>query len=424
MHGRRHFLQRAAQAGLGLTALPLACAPVGSTSRSLAAPADPDFWDRVRDHYPMTREQAYLNAGGLGPASTRVLEAAWRATVEQQTIVEHGHERLEAVRETVAAFLGAAPAEIAFMRNATEGNSTISSGLELRPGDEVIFESHAHPGGAFAWLSRQKRDGICVKVFKPDPTSAAGNVERIEALLTPRTRVIQVSHITAPTGIRMPVLEVAALAAERGIWFHIDGAQSAGLIPVDLEATGCDSYATSGHKWMGAPHGTGLLYVRHDRQDEVWPTEVGAYSADDAAFLHPERFEYVPDARRYEPGTRDTASIVGLGEAVALLTDIGMERVAARASFLAQYLQRSLRQIPGVGILTPADPALSAGITTLKADRVPFRELYAAYRAAQMRCRIVTEQGLDAVRVSTHLFNSEEECDRVVAVTRDALARV
>ncbi len=423
MHGRRQFLQRAAQVGIGLAAAPLACAPAPRTAAALAASTDADFWDAVRDLYPMTRERAYLNTGGLGPAPYPVLDAVQRATTEQQTIVEHNHERLEAVREATAAFFGATAAEIAFTRNATEGNSTISSGLDLRAGDEVIFESHAHPGGSFAWLSRQKRDGIRVKIFEPDPTSADGNVERIAALITPRTRVIQVSHITAPTGIRMPVEAIAALAAERGIWFHIDGAQSAGLVPVDLHAIGCDSYATSGHKWMGAPHGTGVLYVRHDRQSEVWPTEVGAYSAAEDDLDHPERFTLVPDAHRYEPGTRDTASIVGLGEAVAFLTEIGMERIAARAQHLAQYLQRGLRAIPGVEILTPTDPALAAGITTLRTDRVPRDQLYAAYGEAHLRCRIVNEQGLDAVRVSTHLFNSEAECDRVVAATRDALAK-
>ncbi len=421
MPGRRHFLRRAAL-GLGLAAVPAGCA-LGPASRVLPAATDPDFWDRVRDLYPMTRDRTYLNTGGLGPAPHPVLDAVRRATMEHQTIVEHGHGEIEAVRESAAAFFGAAPSEIAFMRNATEANSTVASGLELEPGDEVIFESHAHPGGAVPWLSRQARDGIRVKLFEPDPTSAAGNLERIEALITPRTRVVQVSHITAPTGIRMPVPSIAVLAAERGIWFHIDGAQSAGLVPVDLHGIGCDSYATSGHKWLGAPHGTGLLYVRRDRQDEVWPTESGAYSVAEMDLDRPGQVEYVEDARRYEPGTRDTASIIGFGEAVSFLTEIGMARVADRASALAQRLQRGLREIPGVDILTPAEPGLSAGMTTLKTARVPYDQLYARYSEAQMRCRIVTERGLDAVRVSTHLFNSEAECDRVVAVTRDALAR-
>lgn len=428
MSGRRHFLQRTAQAGLGLAAAPFVrpavAEPAAAEARPLALPPPdrPDFWDLVRDLYPMTRERVYLNTGGLGPAPYPVLDVVERATTAQQTIVEHQHELLDEIRGPVAAFFGAAPAEVAFMRNATEGNATVASGLDLRAGDEVIFESHAHPGGAFAWLSRQKRDGIRVKIFEPDPTSAAGNLERIAELVTPRTRVIQVSHITAPTGIRMPVEAIAAFARERGLWFHVDGAQSAGLIPVDLHAVGCDSYATSGHKWLGGPHGTGLLYVREDRLDDVWPTEIGAYSAANEEVCLPDVFDFVPTAQRYEPGTRDTAGLFGFAAAVAFLDEIGIDRVAARAQHLAQYLQRGLRALPGVTVLTPADPALSAGMTTLKADRVPYDRLYARYTDAGMRCRIVTERGLDAVRVSTHLFNSEAECDRVVAATRDALA--
>ncbi len=419
MRGRRYFLQRAAQAGLGLAAAPFVRSAAARQVATLPSPDRADFWDLVRDLYPMTRERAYLNTGGLGPAPYPVLDAAERARTEQQTIVEHGHEQLEEIRGPVAAFFGAKAEEIAFTRNATEGNSTIACGLDFRPGDEVIFESHAHPGGAFAWMSRQKHDGIRVKIFEPDPTSAAGNLERIAALITPRTRVIQVSHLTAPTGILMPVDEIAKLARERDLWFHIDGAQSAGQVPFDLHAIGCDSYATSGHKWLCGPHGTGLLYVREDRLDAVWPTEVGAYCESEARL--PDLFEYAPTARRYEAGTRDTASLLGLAEAVAFLDEIGIDRVAARAHELGQYLQRGLRAIPGVTVLTPSDPTLSAGMTTLKTDRVPYDRLNQHYDEAHMRCRIVTERGLDAVRISTHIFNNEAECDRVIAVTRDAL---
>jgi selenocysteine lyase/cysteine desulfurase len=419
MTGRRHFLQRAGQATLGLSLLPLAC----RTSAALPAPDAPGFWQAVRALYPMTDERTYFNTGGLGPASRRVLDAVAEATREQQEIVETRHDLLDAARGPVAAFLGAKTEEIAFMRNATEGNATIASGLDLRPGDEVIFESHAHPGGSFAWLARQQRDGIVVKIFEPDPASAAGNVERIAALMTPRTRVVQVSHITAPTGIVMPVQQIADLARERGCWFHVDGAQSAGQIPVDLGAIGCDSYATSGHKWLGGPRGTGVLFAREDRLDAVAPTEVGAHSADDEAVMLPDRFSFVPTAQRFEPGTRDTASVVGLAAAVALFEEIGFDRIAARAKHLGTVLHERLAALPGVTVLTPSEPALRAGMVTFRTDRVPYRELFALYQERyRMRCRPVSERGLDAVRVSTHLFNSEAECDRLVAATRELLA--
>ena len=309
MQRRRDFLKAASHAALGLSL----GRPTGSDHAqpvALPSPDGPDFWRAVRAAYPLTHERVYLNTGGLGPAPYPVLDAMHRTVLELQTISETGHERIEAGRAPMAAFLGAEPAEIAFLRNATEGNSTISSGLALEAGDEVVFESHAHPGGAYPWLNRQKQDGIRVKLFEPDPTSAAGNLERIERLITPRTRVIQVSHVTAPTGIRMPVEEIAALAHDHGCWFHIDGAQSAGMIPVNLHATGCDSYATSGHKWLGGPHGTGVLYVRAERLDEVRPTEVGAYS-DDGDVRLPDRFEYNPAAQRYEPALHEGCGLGG-----------------------------------------------------------------------------------------------------------------
>lgn len=409
--GRRAFLRQVlgtAAGGLMLPALP-------------ASGRDDDFWRFVRAQYPLTTERAYLNAGGLGPAPYPVLQAVHRTTLAQQALSESGHELIEAAREPVARFFGVQPEEVAFTRNATEGNAIVAAGLDLAPGDEVIFESHAHPGGSLPWLNRQKQGGIRVRVFEPDAASAEGNVARVRALITPRTRVLQVSHVTAPTGIHMPLPGLAALAREHGLWFHVDGAQAAGMFAVDVAVIGCDSYAASGHKWLGAPHGTGFLYVRADRLDAVRPVMAGAYT--DAHYTLPDVFAYHPTARRYEYGTRDAAQVVGLAAAVAFMGEIGMERVGARGQHLARYLQDRLRALDGVTVLTPADPDLSASITTFKTDRVPYDAFYRyLLQEHRLRCRVVTEQSLDALRVSTHVFNSEAECDRVVDATRALLA--
>jgi selenocysteine lyase/cysteine desulfurase len=378
----------------------------------------------VRAQYPLSYARTYLNTGGLGPASYPVLDVVQRTTMELQSMSETGHRKIEESRAPVAAFFGVAPVEVAFMRNATEGNATIASGLlTMQAGDEVIFESHAHPGGAIPWMNRQKQQGIKVKIFEPDPTSAEGNLQRIADLITPRTKVIQISHVTAPTGIRLPVKAIAELAHEHDCWFHIDGAQSAGMITFDVKDLDCDSYATSGHKWMGAPHGTGVLYIREDRLDEVAPTEVGAYSDAGAdGYDLPDVFEYNPTAQRYEPGTRDATKALGVAASVAFLEQIGMQRIADYGQGLARYLQGQLRQIDGVTVLTPEDPALSASITTFKTSTVPYDELYRFFaQEFQLRCRIVTERGLDALRVSTHIFNNKADCDRVVEATRAVL---
>lgn len=425
MNTRRQFLKKVGRGTAALAAGPL----LGGARPDAPWPPpvgvdDDDFWKLVRAQFPLTHERTYLNTGGLGPASYPVLDVVQRTTMELQAISETGHRNIDEARAPVAAFFGVTPAEIAFMRNATEGNATIASGLlTMQAGDEVIFESHAHPGGAIPWMNRQKQQGIKVKIFEPDPRSAEGNLQRIADLITPRTRAIQVSHVTAPTGIRLPAKAIANLAQEHGCWFHIDGAQSAGMITFDLKEIGCDSYATSGHKWMGAPHGTGVLYVREDRLDEVAPTEVGAYSDAGADGYHlPDVFEYNPAAQRYEPGTRDATKAMGVAAAVAFLEGIGMDRVAAYGQGLARYLQNQLRQIDGVTVLTPEDASLSGSITTFKTDTVPYDELYRFFaREFQLRCRVVTERGLDALRVSTHIFNNKTDCDRVVEATHAVL---
>ncbi len=421
MNSRRKFL---GSAGGAFAALVI---PGYTNARSDQRPEWPirpsadeaGYWRQVRALYPLTHERAYLNTGGLGPAPYPVLDRVHQTMMDLQRISEHGHHMIAEAREPVAEFLGADAQEIAFTRNATEGNSTVASGLQMKSGDEVIFESHAHPGGAVPWMNRAKRDGIKVKLFEPDPNSIETNLERIEQQITDRTRVIQVSHVTAPTGIRMPVERIAELAHDRGIWFHIDGAQSAGMFPFDLHEIGCDSYATSGHKWMGGTVGTGVVYVKVDRLDAVYPTEVGSYTG---PYKLPDTLEYDPTAIRYESGTRDATSVVGLVAATEFLNEIGLDRIATRNRMLAKYLRAALSEIPEVTILSPAGDELGAPMTTYKVEGVPYQELSRFLsKEFQLRTRIVSERGLDALRVSTHIFNFEYECDRVVEGTRAAI---
>ena len=430
---RRHAL-----ASLGASLVGAACAPLPVTARPAPdAPASPavpplavplgetppgdPFWAMVRAQYPLTHDRVYFNTGGLGPATYSALDTTARITAELQRLSETGHNLLEASRAPIAAFFGCGEDELAFTRNATEANSTVASGLKsLGPGDEVLFDAHAHPGGSIPWMSRAVQYGIVCRIFEPDAPTPDELVARIEAALTPRTRVISVSHITAPTGILLPIAQIAELARRRGLWLHVDGAQSAGMVPVDVKAMGCDSYGTSGHKWLGAPHGTGVLYVRKERLDEIAPTEVGAYS-DNGTFDLPSTLSYAPSARRFEPGTRNVALIAGMAAAVAFMSQIGMERVKGYGHALARRAAAGLRSIPGVTVLSPAHPALATSITTLKMANVPYDRLYNYLIGThKLRCRIVTERGIDAVRVSTHLFNNEDEVDRLIGAVATA----
>lgn len=377
------------------------------------ASAPSNYWEAIKAGYDLQPGYRYFNSGGLGPSLRVVREAVDAIAAELEAVVETGHDRLEPARDRIASFLGAQAKEVAFVRNATEANGIVAGGLALDAGDEVIFESHAHPGGSFPWILQAERRGVAIRLFEPDPHFVAGNLERIKALVTPRTRVIQVSHITAPTGIHLPVADIAAFCRSQGLWFHIDGAQSAGMVPIDFAAMGCDSYATSGHKWVGAPRETGVLLVKRDRQDDLKSVMVGAYSGDLENLPGP--IEYYPGAMRYEYGTRDTARILGMAEAMDWQEKIGRERIAAHGQRLAKQLRRGLEDVPDLEILSPTNPELSSSMLSVRSPRIGYRELFSVLRSNHdMRCRPVSERGLDAVRVSCHVFNTADDIDRLI----------
>ena len=414
---RRSFLRHAAlgAAGLGLARGAEATLP------EFAADRPEPFWEAVRALYPLEPGFSYFNTGGLGSTPTPVLERVAEVTRRLQGKAEHGHAQFTAARADVARFLGADPAEVAFVRNATEANATVAAGLPLRAGDEVIFETHAHPGGSFAWLQAARVRGVVVRTFEPDARSAAVNLERVAALCGPRTRVVQLSHITAPTGITLPARAVADLCRSRGIWFHLDAAQSAGMVPVDFAALGCDSLAVSGHKWIGGPLETGVLCVRRARQEELAPPLVGAYSGDLDANG---RFALNAGAVRYEYGTRNVAAALGLAEAMRLQERIGRDRIAVRGRQLAARAHAGLAALPGVEVLSPDAPDLRAAMVTFRAARIPHDRLFGLLlREKSIRARPVTEEKLNALRVSTHLCNSPAQVDALVAAVGEFLRR-
>lgn len=416
---RRNFVRSLGVGALGTLIIPVALAKSRRPVAPISIPAydpkrDADFWRAVRTQFPLLEDPAYLNTGGLGPASQPVLDAVFTTMKQLQEHSETGYEIFEPSREAMAHFLGTKTTEVCFTRNATEGNSIIAAGLDLRPGDEVIFESHAHPGGSFPWFNQEKLRGIKVRLFEPDPASPDGNLARIRALVTPRTKVIQVSHITCTTGLVFPVHAIAEFAQSRGIWFHIDGAQSVGMIPVNLDTIGCDSYAISGHKWLGGPHETGVLYIRHAKLDAVATTSVGAHSGELAHL--PGKLALGDGAIRHEYGTRNAGLVAGLAQAVRLQESIGRERIAAHGRDLATRLLNEFAKIPGVIVLTPRHDEMRASITTISHPRAEAGKLFEyLVKKHGLRCRPVTEQGLQAVRISTHVFNSHAECDRIIA---------
>ena len=417
---RKTFLQ-----SLGLSALGAGTSPLWAGAFRLPhfdANSPETYWETVQAGYDIAPGYRYFNSGGLGPSMRVVREATDAIAAELEAFVETGHDRLEPARERVGSFLGARADEVAFVRNATEANGIVAGGLALSAGDEVIFESHAHPGGSFPWFLQAERRGVAVRLFEPDPESVQVNLDRIRSLVTPRTRAVQVSHVTAPTGIRLPVEEIAAYCKKQGIWFHIDGAQSAGMIPVDFGAMGCDSYATSGHKWVGAPRETGVLLVKRDRQDDLKSVMVGAYSGDLETLPGP--LTYYPGAMRYEYGTRDVARVLGMAEAMDWQEQMGRERIAAHGRGLVAQLRAGLSDVPDLEMLSPLNDKLGTSMFSIRSPRMAYGDLFSALRRNHnMRCRPVSERGLNALRISCHVFNTTDDIERLIAAIKIELAK-
>lgn len=380
-------------------------------------------WSDIRNLFPLRRDRVYLNTGGLGPASQPAIDAVSAQNIRNAYTGEHDRSQFKAAHDDAARFFNVAPGEIAFTRNASEANSLVASGLSLGARDEIVFESHAHPGGSFPWMNRQKLHGAKVRIFEPSAESHADNLQRLFDQVTARTRVIQVSHITATTGLVFDIAAIAREARRRGIWFHVDGAQSAGMIPVDLKALGCDSYATSGHKWLNAPIETGLLYIAAERNDEIDCSHIGAYSNDE--YELPDKLSYIDSAQRHEYGTRNAASVLGMAKAFELQESIGRLRIAEHGARLARMAEDGLSTIKGLEILTPANPGMRNSILTFRVPGIDCSRIYQILLSEhKLRTRIVNEQDLNGVRTSWHVYHDEADVERFLAGARATLAQL
>jgi selenocysteine lyase/cysteine desulfurase len=226
-----------------------------------------------------------------------------------------------------------------------------------------------------------------------------------------------ISHIPCTTGLIFPVKEIAELCHQKGIYVVLDGAQVLGMIPVDFHDLGCDFYASSGHKWLCGPKGTGILYIRKEMLDIWHPTHVGAYS-EEAYILEKQIFKHQRSAKSVEYATRNTPTIMGIGASLDFFDAIGIDNIAARGRALAAHLQEQLSKNGKVKLLTPLDPGLSGSIVTFKimGDKKSYSDYVTQIKEQyNIRLRPVGEHGLNAIRASLHIFNTFEQVDRLVA---------
>jgi selenocysteine lyase/cysteine desulfurase len=377
-------------------------------------PERPDerFWLSVRQQFLMPPELAILNAANLCPSPAPVLEAMYRSTKDMDGDPSFDNRQKmtagkEETRRLVARFLRVTPEEIVLTRNTSEANNMVSSGLDLKAGDEVIVFADNHPSNNAAWTQKAKRFGYLVTtVTQPNPHPGAEYyLDAVRKAITSRTRVLAFTHHTSTVGDVLPAKELCQIARERGVMTLVDGACTFGMVDVDLSDIQPDFYTGSSHKWPCGPKEVGVLYINTRVHERIQPSIISAYPG------------AVGIARTLEAmGQRDEPAIIGFGEALDFQARVGRKAIEERSRSLGQALIAGLRRIDGVELWTHPDPSRSAAVVSFRPGTLDVSRLSTAlYRNDRIGC--ATRGGADrpGIRFSPHIYNTMAEVDRSVA---------
>ena len=382
-------------------------------------PAEPTekFWQEVRARFLMPKELAFVNAANLCPTPLPVFEALVNnsrfldADPSSQSRAKLTQAREES-RQAIATHLRATPEEILMTRNTSEANNLVSSGLQLGAGDEVIVFRDNHPSNNAAWREKAKRFGftvVDVPVATPHP-GPAFYLDAFAKAMTPRTRVMAVTHVTNTVGDMLPVAELCALARERGVFSLIDGAQSFGVLDVDVTRMRPDFYSGSVHKWPCGPKEIGALYVNRGVHDRLSPSIVSLYGGQVGLSRTHEAF-----------GQRDEAALATVRAAFKFQQEIGSAVIEKRARELTQHLVKGLRDIAGVSLLTQPEADRSGAIVVFKPGALDPRR-FASTLYEKERIAVAGGGSIPGVRLSPHFYNTIDEMDRTVAAIRKYVA--
>lgn len=418
MTTRRDFVTRAAGlAGVLPAFRPDALARARSTRSATATSNvgsladDESYWGQIQRAFDTDRTYVNLNNGGVSPTPTHVLEAMIRdLRFTNELPVEHLwsvlEPRVESVRRDIAHDFGCDVEELAIVRNASEALETMILGLDLDRGDEVLVTNQNYGRMLTTWDQRVRRDGIVLKrlSFPIESPTQESLVAMFRDAITPRTKVIEVTHITNLTGQIFPVRAIADMARERGIATIVDGAHAYAHFPFTRDELGVDYYGTSLHKWLLAPIGTGFLYVRKEKQPGLWPLMAAPASMD-------------ANIRKYEEiGTHPAANHNAISAALAFHRAIGADRKVARLRYLRDRWAKPLLALSDrVSVPTPLDSPYSGAIALLQVDGIDPVELR---KWLIEQHRIVTVPIVHAefsgIRVTPNIYTTVDEIDLFV----------
>ncbi len=407
---RRNFLNNAAtiSGGFFLTRISSFSDP-GISSDNLDTLVSSDF--------SFSNDLIYLNTAGIGAVPKPVLDKVESSMREDQLYPKPGHDlgKWNEIKDKFAAFLGrnVKQNEIALIGCAAEGINVILNGLDLQEGDEIITSTHEHPALHIPLLNKVKNIGIALKTFEPDRQDALNNVQKIKELITDKTKLIFISHVTCTTGQIFPIREIGKLAGKNNILFALDGAQAAGSVHVNPAMDSVDFYTFSGHKWLLGPKRTGLLRVKEDLLDRLQPTTVGAYS--DAGYdILKKEIKFQKSAQKFEYGTVNHSLYEGLEEALGFINSMGIKEIIKHNKTLSEKFYSGLKDIPNTEIISPEEEKYRSSIISFKLKNKDHTETANHLMRKGMRVRVVNEVGLNAVRASFHIYNNEDHVEKTL----------
>ena len=375
---------------------------------------DEDFWGWIREAYTVSPNIINLNNGGVAPQPKVVQDAHIRyyqycneaPSYYMWQILDQGREPL---REKLAGVCGCDKEEIAINRNSTEGLNTVIFGLNLKAGDEIVLTKQDYPNMINAWKQREKRDGVrLVWIDLPLPIEKEDDIVKFYSnAFTSKTKVVMVTHLINWTGQIMPVKKIADEAHKRGIEVIADGAHTLAHFDFKIPDLGCDYFASSLHKWMSAPFGSGLLYIRKEKIKDVWA--LLSNTEPDGS-----------DIRKFESlGTRSFASEMAIGAAVDFHEMIGAPRKEARLRFLKNYWVDQVKDLSRVSFLQSKHPKMSCAIANIAIDgKKPEEVSGELFTKHKIHSVGINWENIHGVRITPNVYTSLKELDKLVAAIK------
>jgi cysteine desulfurase/selenocysteine lyase len=366
-----------------------------------------ELWEKYRDEFPVTKNLLYLNHAAVAPLCRR--SAAAMQSLAQDALdfgsIHYGDwmAAYQGVRNSTARILNAKPAEIAIVKNTSEGIATVATGISWKTGDVIVAFKEEFAANYFPW-KKLESEGVTVRWL-----SIFDDLEKIDEAAA-GARMIAISFVQYLSGYRVDLVKIGEICARRGCFFFLDAIQGMGAFPIDVEEAKIDALAADGHKWMLGPEGCGILYVRQSRQDEIEPVQIGwtnfAHYADYAS----RDMTLRADAGRYESGTLNTIGCFGLRAAQEFLLEIGIENIAPAVQALGDRIRAGAEQA-GYGCLGPRSSETGAGIVAIKHPMLD--SLLVVRKLKDKNISVTARQGW--VRISPHFYNSPADMDRLIA---------